>query len=86
MTADERVTPKTATVRAAWVRNHPFPSITSIEERRAEFDRMIKAERRAALEEYAQAVERNRHSKEWAWGDFPQDIRDWADSMEKDAT
>ncbi len=41
-------TPKPTTVKTAWVRSHPFPLSTSVEDREAEFDRMIAAVERAA--------------------------------------
>lgn len=36
-------TPKPSTVRAGWAKGHPFPLTTEVEERYAEFDRMIAA-------------------------------------------
>ena len=36
-------TPKTATVRTAWVKGHPFPLTTDLEERDAEFWRWLAA-------------------------------------------
>lgn len=52
---DER-TPKPNTVKTAWVRSHPFPLSTSVEDREAEFDRMIAAVERAAAAKALQEV------------------------------
>ena len=38
-------TPKTNTVRTGWMRGHPFPLITEIDDRGAEFDRWLDSER-----------------------------------------
>ena len=43
-------------VRDAWARMHPFPSSTELEERYAEFDRMLAAERQRGREEAANAL------------------------------
>ena len=43
-------TPSLTTVRAAWCRAHPFWATTDVEEREAEFDRMIAEVERAAAE------------------------------------
>ncbi|MFF8817829.1 hypothetical protein ACF07D_07520 [Leucobacter sp. NPDC015123] len=42
--------PSLTTVRAAWCRAHPFWATTDVEEREAEFDRMIAEVERAAAE------------------------------------
>ena len=51
---DDARTPKPSTVRSAWTKAHPFWATTDVEERYAEFDRMIAAVRREEREKAAQ--------------------------------
>lgn len=54
-------TPNTATVRHGWIKGHPFPLSTDIDDRGAEFDRWLaEHDRQVAEHAWDQAVEEQR--------------------------